>query len=121
MKSKTKNILTTILFVALAVAIGVVVMSLTQKPQNTDADVAKCIGKNSVLYVQLGCHACENQKKIFGDNYQFLNIVDCFYTQDKCIEKNITATPTWVIDGEKYVGVQTSQLLMDLTGCNSTN
>jgi len=121
MKSKTKNILTTILFIVLAVAIGVVVMSITQKPQNTDADVAKCIGKNSILYVQLGCHACENQKKVFGDNYQDLNIVDCFYEKDKCLNENITATPTWVIDGEKYIGVQTPQRLIDLTGCNSTN
>jgi hypothetical protein len=115
MKKETKNLLLTILFILIGIAIVFLVISLTKKPANTDANVAKCIGKNSVLYVQLGCHACEIQKNIFGDNYQYLNKIDCFYEPDKCT--NITATPTWTIKSQNYVGVQTVEKLKELTGC----
>ncbi len=80
-------------------------------------DIARCIGKNSQVYVQLGCHACEKQKDLFGGSYQYINIVDCFYEREKCINANITATPTWIIKGEKYVGVQSLEKLQELTGC----
>jgi len=89
--------------------------TLTNNPPVTDEDVAKCIGQKSILYVQLGCHACETQEKMFGDNYQFLKTIDCFYEKEKCV--GIEATPTWLIDGEKYRGVQSIEKLKGLTGC----
>ena len=76
---------------------------------------AICISDNSKLYVQLGCHACENQEKLFGNNYQYLNVTDCFYEQDKC--SDIQATPTWIINRKKYTGVQEIEKLKELTGC----
>jgi hypothetical protein len=81
----------------------------------TTEEVAKCIGKNSVLYVQLGCRACEAQEKMFGNYTSYLNKIDCFYEKDKC--SDIKATPTWVIKGKKYVGVQSIETLKELTGC----
>ena len=85
-----------------------------QHPE-TDEEVAKCIGKNSVLYIQLGCSACKVQEDMFGENYQYLNKIDCFFEQDKCTD--ITATPTWLIKGKKYEGVQSIEKLKELTGC----
>ncbi|MBU2052737.1 MAG: hypothetical protein ABIJ14_02545 [Nanoarchaeota archaeon] len=89
--------------------------TLTNDAPVTDEEVAKCLGDNSVLYTQLGCHACETQQEMFGDNYQFLNKIDCFYDKEKCV--GIEATPTWLIDGEKYRGVQSVEKLKELTGC----
>lgn len=107
-----------ILFIALAIAIVFSIIILTKKPSNTtDSPVAKCIGQNSVLYVQRGCSHCEDQKNLFGDSYQYLNITDCFYETQKCINNSIEATPTWVIKSQKYVGVQTIETLKNLTGC----
>jgi len=121
MKKEKKNLLITISFIVLAIAIAFAVMTLTKKPSiTTDDAVAKCIGKNSVLYVQLGCSHCEDQKKLFGTNYQYLNTIDCFYQTQKCIADGIEGTPTWVIKGQKYVGVQTVEKLQELTNCNST-
>ena len=58
-------------------------------------EISKCIGQRSILYVQLGCVHCETQKEMFGEYYQNLNTIDCFYESNKCA--SITATPTWVI------------------------
>ena len=78
---------------------------------------AKCMGENSVLYTKLGCSACETQEKMFGDNYQYLNKIDCYFEIQKCIDAQITGTPTWIINGEKYLGVQSIEKLKELTGC----
>lgn len=80
-----------------------------------DAETAKCIGANSILYVQLGCSHCEDQEEMFGGNYQYLNVVDCFFESEKCAD--ITATPTWIINQKKYTSVQTIDKLKELTGC----
>ena len=91
---------------------------LVNKPHpETSAEIAKCIGENSELYVQLGCYACKIQEEMFGDNYQYLNAIDCILEKEKCKEKQIEATPTWIINGKKYRGVQTIAELQNLTGC----
>jgi len=88
---------------------------LTKETPITPENVTKCIGENSVLYTQLGCHYCEVQEKMFGDNYHDLTIIDCFFEKEKCLE--IQTTPTWIINGEKYRGVQSIEKLQELTGC----
>lgn len=102
------------------VIIGVVIFSVFIKNAfangNTPQSTAECIGENSVLYVQLGCHACETQENIFGESLEYITLIDCWYERDKC--EGITATPTWIINGEKYVGVQSIEKLKELTGCN---
>jgi hypothetical protein len=97
-------------------AILIAVIFIKRPIPETPEEVTKCIGENSVLYTQLGCHACEIQEKMFGDNYQYLNVVDCFpYVPGKC--DDIRATPTWIINGEHYIGVQNIETLQELTGC----
>jgi hypothetical protein len=101
--------------IILAVIILATTLILYKPAQQTTTDVAKCIGENSIVYVQLGCHACETQEQMFGDDYQYLNVIDCFYERDKCT--GIQATPTWEINGEYYKGVQSIDKLKELTGC----
>ncbi len=102
-----------------AIIIGIIILAViimrTGNSEDVPDDVAKCIGENSLIYVQLGCHACEKQEELFGDSYQYLNLIDCFYERDKC--SDIQYTPTWIIEGEKYIGVQTIEKLRELTGC----
>ena len=82
---------------------------------NSSMEIVKCIGNNSILYVQKGCHYCQIQEDKFGKNIEFLNVVDCFYTVDKCV--NVTATPTWVINETFYKGVYEIDKLKNMTGC----
>jgi hypothetical protein len=108
---KTTWITLTIVVLVIALAIFI----LNKPAPMTDASVAKCIGENSVLYVQLGCHACETQEEMFGGNYDKLNVIDCFFERDKC--GGIEATPTWKINGKNIRGVQSIEELQELTGC----
>ena len=108
-----KKSITTIL-----VILGVIIFStiiLIKSNGNTDQQLAKCIGQNSEFYIQLGCNACKTQTDKFGDNKKYLNIIDCWYEREKCLE--IKYTPTWIINGKKYTGVQSIKKLKKLTGC----
>ena len=69
--------LLTIGIILLVIIIAIVLINLPKG--ETPEEVAKCIGRNSKLYTQLGCHACETQEEMFGDNYQYLTVVDCFF------------------------------------------
>ena len=97
MKKRNSSIITIIIVIALVVGI----LLIKNSPTNTTTEeIAKCIGEESTIYTQLGCHACENQKQMFGESYQYLNIVDCWYEEDKCGE--IDETPTWRIKNKDY-------------------
>jgi len=109
---KKNNLITFVIIIAIIIF---AFFAINKSSPETTEEIAKCIGENSVLYTQLGCSHCEEQEEMFGDHLQYLNVIDCFYERDKCDE--IIATPTWIIDGEKYEGVQTIEKLQELTGC----
>jgi hypothetical protein len=113
-KNKKSFIINIIIFVVLIILIILATTIFNKKNQTTEG-IAKCIGENSVLYIQLGCHACKTQEDMFGENLNYLEIVDCFYESKKC--QSIKATPTWKIKGEYYEGVQSINKLRELTGC----
>ena len=92
--------------------------SVVQNNTATEAE-AKWIGAHSVVYVQAGCIHCKDQEDLFGNNWKYINSIDCISSQantQACITANITATPTWVINGQQYVGFQTLSNLDNLTG-----
>lgn len=84
---------------------------------NTPSEkIAKYIGENSVLYVQAGCIHCKEQEDLFGENLKYLTTVDCFKDTQACVNAGIEATPTWIINNQKYVGVLSIERLKELTG-----
>ena len=94
-KVNSKYLTLSIIF--LIIVISIIVIVYRGGNADTPEGVAKCIGEKSTVYVQLGCHACESQEDLFGDNYQYLNVVDCYFNRDKCGE--ITATPSTTDSG----------------------
>ncbi len=109
---KKSQIITLIIILAI---ILIAIFILYKPTPETDEESVKCIGENSVLYIQLGCHACETQEEIFGENLKYINRVDCFFEGEKCQE--IEVTPTWEIKGEFYKGVRSIEELKELTSC----
>jgi len=119
-------------WITIGIIFAVIIFAVIMKNtigNGTPQNIIECIGQNSELYTQYGCHACNNQLKLFGldvtglnknelknyfENSQ-LNIIDCFYEREKCAD--IQYTPTWIINEEKYVGVQSVEELKKLTGC----
>lgn len=107
-------------YLLLIVVIALIILSiflLKKAPEWQDKRTAECIGKNSELYVKEGCHACKIQEDMFGENYDELTVIDCFYEAEKCAEKGIIATPTWFIKNQTYMGVRSIEELKELTEC----
>lgn len=114
MKKDTK------IYLSLVIIIVVIIIGIFAIKNNDEAPeikLAKCIGENSIIYVQTGCSACKYQESLFGDNYKYIKSIDCKIEIQKCIDAQITGTPTWIIKEQKYTGVQTIEKLKELTGC----
>ena len=110
-------------FITALVVIVVLIISafiiLNKPTTQTSSDIAKCIGQNSVVYVQTGCSHCKDQEDLFGNNTQYLTMIDCLQAgnMQKCVSAGIQGTPTWIIKNQSYEGVQTVEKLKELTDC----
>lgn len=107
-----KRSIITLIFVL--ITIGIIIFALS-RGNYSDKEKVKCIASKSILYVATGCSACNYQKNLFGDNFKYLNIIDCAVEPEKC--QNIQYVPTWLINNEKYQGAQSIEKLKEVTGC----
>lgn len=105
----------TITWIFIFITIVIIILIFTLKNGDTDEQTAKCIGEKSIVYIKTGCSACKYQKELFGSSYIYLNSINCAITPKKCFD--IIGTPTWIINGKQYRGVQKIEKLKELTGC----
>ncbi len=112
-----KNLATWLIIAIVIIIAGIVIYLQTRPNTNVSPELAQCIGKNSAMYSQTTCHYCRQQKDMFGDNVKYLNITECDYNISLCNSLGITETPTWIVNGTKYAGVQSVDELKRLTGC----
>lgn len=98
------------------------------KPESAKSglSLAQCLNsKGVILYGAYWDSSTKKQKEYFGSNAAELRYVECgvqgdYRAQQKiCEEAGILAYPTWVINGKKYMGVQTLSQLAALTGCEA--
>lgn len=115
----------TLLVIIAVIVIGIVAWSTSGyfiKDDNDSSDLdkfAKCLTeKGATLYVSKYCGYCKNQKEMFGDSLEYLNLVECTEKQELCQQKGIIGVPTWIIDELPYSGVQQFERLSELTGCS---
>jgi len=109
---KKSNTITIVIILAVIIFASIIIST---RGNDTPKELAKCIGKRTTLYVQLGCHACKIQEDMFGESYQYLNTIDCWFEKERC--GGIPSTPTWVIQEKKYTEVLSIETLKQLTGC----
>ena len=102
--------------VVILIIVGIYLIKQSDTPI-VDKELVQCIADNSIVYSSETCSACKYQKDLFGDHYDLINEVDCFYEGEKCQEAQIRGTPTWIIDGEEYPGAKTIEELKQLTVC----
>jgi hypothetical protein len=116
---KKEKLITTGIIIFVLLIAGLVIYFKNNSTPQTSVEVAKCVGQNSLLYVQAGCSHCKDQEDLFGNNTQYLNMIDCIQqdSRSKCITAGIRGTPTWIIKNQSYEGVQTIEKLKELTGC----
>ena len=109
-----KNMVTAIIILSIIIFS---IWAITKDNPDVSEELAKCIGENSVFYVRTGCFACETQKDLFKENLKHLQIVNCMTQAQECINQGVSSVPTWIINNNKYVSVQTIDKLKTLTGC----
>lgn len=84
---------------------------------DNESNLLKCISESAVMYSQKSCPHCIKQKEILGNYTNLFIIIDCLEEPQKCANKKITGTPTWIVNNKKIEGVQSINQLKELTGC----
>lgn len=87
-------------------------------PESSASQLAVCLNEQDVtMYSLPTCPHCQDQKDKFGDSFKYIDSVNCSQNRDKCLNQEIETVPTWIIDGEKFVGVQELEELAAKTSC----
>lgn len=115
MKNNTKTLIALIALIIIIIGFIYVYKNINQ-PVATE-DFAKCLASKSIVYSSSICPHCQEQKKIIGPNYKYINEIDCYTNPEECVKANVTGTPTWIINGNRIEGVQTLAQLEQLSGC----
>ena len=86
---------------------------------------AKCLNEKGVkMYGAYWCGHCQNQKKMFGDSWEFVNYIECSLPGNSgqteiCKKEGITGYPTWEFaDGEREGGELSFETLSKKSGCS---
>ena len=94
------------------------------KKANQYDNFAKCLTEKGVkMYGAYWCPHCADQKRLFGNSFQYVIYVECAIPGDNskqtpiCEQNKIQGYPTWEINGEKSSGVKDIETLSSLSGC----
>lgn len=117
MKNKKSLSWKLIFTILLIVVVALLIINILLKSQPNIDNIMGCIGNNSILVASKGCGACHKQIEILGDSKDKFNIIYCGENEQFCIDNQIMAVPTWIINEEKFVGIQSLDKLKELTGC----
>jgi glutaredoxin len=84
--------------------------------------LAEHLSKSDVkFYGASWCPHCADQKKMFGSSVTRIPYVECSPGGPQapqaqvCKDKNIESYPTWIINGQRYTGVQPLDTLAQMT------
>jgi hypothetical protein len=108
-----------ILIVAGAMAVNI----LTGSKPSATKEFAQCVAASGAkMYGAYWCPHCQDQKALFGDNWQYMNYIECGVVNSNgqtevCRAAGVTSYPTWDFNGTRVLGVQTIDQLGARTGC----
>ena len=98
-------------------------LKVTSESTKESIALAKYLKDNGVVkYSAYWCPNCLDQSELFGkEAYKELNVVECARDGKNsqtqlCIDKKIQGFPSWEINGNIIIGVQTLEKLSELTG-----
>ncbi len=120
-----------VLIVAVVLIIGIFIpfkmTGLTTNNKDYDNFVTCLIEKDAKLYGAYWCPHCKNQKEMFKSSFKIFDSLGGYIECDprgknaqpeKCEEASINGYPTWIINGQKYVGEQSLNRLSAISECN---
>lgn len=79
--------------------------------------------KGMVMFGAYWCPHCQDQKKLFGDAFKYVDYVECDEkgpnaNPDECVANGIEGYPTWVYQGQQYGGYKSFSELAKIVGFN---
>ncbi|MEL7068288.1 MAG: hypothetical protein AAGN15_06485 [Cyanobacteria bacterium J06581_3] len=104
------------------VATGLIASCSSSFPNAFEAQLADHLSDTGAkMYGAYWCPHCATQKEYFGGAAAKIPYVECDLEgvdnqAELCSELEITAYPTWIIDGEYYVGTQSLRALAEASG-----
>jgi len=125
-KSKRCNNHYILIVVAVAIAVGVYFFTGADDVSTGGEfdEFAQCLTDSGAkMYGAYWCGHCKNQKKAFGDSFQYVDYTECDAQGEggdpsACQAAGITGYPTWVFaDGESAGGNRPFEFLSEKTGC----
>jgi glutaredoxin len=120
MKLTTKHFAIIGIVVVAAIAVYYIGVSLTGRATEVDSldGFAECLTEKGItMYGAEWCSHCNNQKKMFGSSFKYVNYVECPKNPNLCNSKGIRGYPTWEIDGEMHSGERSLESLSSLSDC----
>jgi hypothetical protein len=114
-------------FGIIIVILSIFVFSMIRKNESVYGkydEFAKCLTNNGVkMYGAYWCPHCNNQKKMFGDSWKYINYIECSLPNragqtEFCKQAGIRAYPTWEFkNGERIEGELTLEQLSQYSNC----
>lgn len=85
-------------------------------------EFAQCLTDAGLtMYGTSWCSHCQNQKKLFGKSFKYINFVDCDRNSQECALAGVQGYPTWRVNNQNYPGEQNFITLGGLTNCEVPN
>ena len=111
-KPRKKIFLPILIMIIIILGAGYLIYKYNTAPGGYDK-FAKCLTeKNAIMYGAIEwCQYTKQQANMFGKSFKYLNYKN--YQQGH----DIKTTPTWIINDQRYEGVQSFEKLASLTGC----
>lgn len=121
-----------IIIVLVILVVGAVYLFNNKAPKEAGVydEFAQCIYDSGLrMYGSATCSFCAKQRKLFGTSEEFIREIECDPRNigneaERCIGKNITHTPTWILEDEEGndikrfdAGVLSLKELSEESGC----
>ena len=109
----------TLIVIAVVLVGGTLFFLRSPKKASGLDEFAQCIAaKNITMYGADWCPHCQNEKKAFGESFEYIPYVECPDNTKQCLDAGIKGYPTWIFpDGKKLEGEQGVKKLSQESGC----
>ena len=94
-----------------------ILSSFSREPGQYDTLALCMTEKGAIMYGSDECTHCLSQKEDFEGSFDLITYVECRKQKAECEKEAIVNTPTWKIDGKRYMGRRSLSELAELSGC----
>lgn len=112
-KTQMGMLVLVVLFLAILLAVA-----LWPQVAASRKSFGECLTEQGVeMYGVDWCPNCQNQKKLFGEDFSNVAYTNCDFQKELCREKGVRVYPVWARDDDVLIGFQSFENLAELSGC----